>query len=100
ELGRLRHAARSGHARRGRAHPPAQGDRPGARRPEDQRDRGRDMSAPVLIVDDSLTVRMDLRETLAAAGLDTAACAGVAEARRALAENRFALVILDVLLPD
>ncbi|HYM71928.1 MAG TPA: response regulator [Stellaceae bacterium] len=58
------------------------------------------MSAPVLIVDDSLTVRMDLRETLAAAGLDTAACAGVAEARRALAENRFALVILDVLLPD
>lgn len=58
------------------------------------------MSAAVLIVDDSLTVRMNLVETLGAAGLDTAACASIAEARAALAANRFALVILDVLLPD
>lgn len=58
------------------------------------------MSAEILIVDDSLTVRMDLMETLAAAGLDAAVCTSVAEARRALAAARFSLVILDVLLPD
>ncbi len=58
------------------------------------------MSAPVLIVDDSLTVRMNLRQHLGGAGLETVVCANVAEARRALAENRFSLVVLDVLLPD
>jgi DNA-binding response OmpR family regulator/anti-sigma regulatory factor (Ser/Thr protein kinase) len=58
------------------------------------------MSAAILVVDDSLTVRMDLMETLAAAGLDATARATVAEAREALAATRFALVILDVLLPD
>ncbi|HEX3883815.1 MAG TPA: response regulator [Stellaceae bacterium] len=58
------------------------------------------MSAPVLIVDDSLTVRMNLRQHLGGAGLDTVVCATVAEARRALAENRFSLIVLDVLLPD
>jgi DNA-binding response OmpR family regulator len=56
--------------------------------------------APVLIVDDSLTVRMSLMETLGAAGLDAASCASIAEARSALADDRFGLVILDVLLPD
>ena len=58
------------------------------------------MSAAILVVDDSLTVRMNLLETLAAAGLEAAACASLAEAREALATGRFALVILDVLLPD
>jgi two-component system NtrC family sensor kinase len=58
------------------------------------------MSGRVLIVDDSLTVRMDLLEQLVAAGLPAMACGTAAEARQALAENRFLLVILDVLLPD
>jgi DNA-binding response OmpR family regulator len=58
------------------------------------------MNPAVLIVDDSLTVRMNLMEILDNAGLKTQACATLAEARHALAEDRFALVILDILLPD
>jgi two-component system, NtrC family, sensor kinase len=58
------------------------------------------MSRPILIVDDSLTVRMDLGKTLGSAGFEVVACASVAEARQALAEGLFSLVILDVLLPD
>jgi two-component system, NtrC family, sensor kinase len=58
------------------------------------------MNGSVLIVDDSLTVRMNLTEVLEAAGLSATPCATGAEARKALAEDKFALVILDVLLPD
>ena len=58
------------------------------------------MNAEILVVDDSLTVRMNLMELLDAADLPAMACASATEARRVLAENRFALVILDVLLPD
>ena len=58
------------------------------------------MSSTVLIVDDSLTVRMNLLEILEAAGLAAKACANLADARAALAQTQFALVILDVLLPD
>ena len=58
------------------------------------------MSARILIVDDSLTVRMNLMEVFEAAGLAATACASIAEARAALAANAFPLVILDVLLPD
>jgi two-component system, NtrC family, sensor kinase len=58
------------------------------------------MTPPVLIVDDSLTVRMSLSDLLKDAGLDSIACSTVAGARQALGENTFALVILDVLLPD
>jgi PAS domain S-box-containing protein len=54
----------------------------------------------VLIVDDSLTVRMDLSEALAAAGFDPIPCVDLATARTALAADSFLLVILDVLLPD
>jgi DNA-binding response OmpR family regulator len=54
----------------------------------------------VLVVDDSLTVRMHLIEILDAASLPVIACATLEEARRKLAEQKFALVILDVLLPD
>jgi two-component system NtrC family sensor kinase len=54
----------------------------------------------VLIVDDSLTVRMDLLEQLTAADLPAVACGTAAEARQALAQNSFSLVILDVILPD
>jgi two-component system, NtrC family, sensor kinase len=58
------------------------------------------MTGPVLVVDDSLTVRMNLIELLNASDLVTVACATIAEARQALAREIFALVILDVLLPD
>ena len=58
------------------------------------------MTEPVLIVDDSLTVRMNLAEILEAEGLATVLCATGAEARQALAAKQFSLLILDVLLPD
>ena len=58
------------------------------------------MSDLILIVDDSLTVRMDLVDAFTAAGLRTAPCVSIAEARDALARERVGLMILDVLLPD
>ncbi len=54
----------------------------------------------VLIVDDSLTVRMDLAEALDAAGFRALPCASIAEARVALRSQQIALAILDVRLPD
>ncbi|MBL8786797.1 MAG: response regulator [Deltaproteobacteria bacterium] len=58
-------------------------------------------SAPrVLIVDDSLTVRMDLARLLAGAEFAPVPVANLADARLALATRPFALVVLDVLLPD
>jgi len=58
------------------------------------------MNGIVLIVDDSITVRMDVTEALEAAGFRTLPCATVAEARAALARGQVSLVILDVVLPD
>ena len=58
------------------------------------------MTDNVLIVDDSLTVRMDLAEAFEAAGLRPLPCATVAEAQHALAHERIAVAILDVRLPD
>jgi two-component system NtrC family sensor kinase len=55
---------------------------------------------PVLIVDDSLTVRMDLEEAFASAGFEPTGCATLADARRALRGRAYGLVVLDVLLPD
>jgi two-component system NtrC family sensor kinase len=54
----------------------------------------------VLIVDDSLTVRMDLGEAFESAGFATMLCSTMAEARSALSTDSFSLIILDVLLPD
>lgn len=54
----------------------------------------------MLIVDDSLTVRMDIAEALEAEGFHAVPCATVAEARAALAGRTIALVVLDVILPD
>ncbi|MFT3856915.1 MAG: response regulator [Aquabacterium sp.] len=54
----------------------------------------------VLIVDDSLTVRMDLQEAFEHAGFQTAGCATVAAAREALARYAPGVVVLDVRLPD
>jgi two-component system NtrC family sensor kinase len=58
------------------------------------------MSLNVLIVDDSLTVRMDLSETFEVAGFDPLLCANLAEARSALLTHDIALAVLDVMLPD
>ena len=58
------------------------------------------MNEPVLIVDDSLTVRMDLAEAFSAAGFRPLPCGSAAEARQILAREQVAIVILDVLLPD
>jgi two-component system NtrC family sensor kinase len=58
------------------------------------------VTGTVLVVDDSLTVRMDLIEALEADGLHAEPCATGAEARAALARGSIALVILDVVLPD
>ena len=58
------------------------------------------MNDTVLIVDDSLTVRADLSEAFETAGLQTLSCTTIAEARAALARQRFGLIVLDVLLPD
>jgi two-component system NtrC family sensor kinase len=57
------------------------------------------MSA-ILVVDDSLTVRMDLVEALDTAGFRSVACANLGDARAALRDHTIALAILDVLLPD
>jgi len=54
----------------------------------------------VLIVDDSLTVRMDLHEAFEADGFRTVLCATGAEARAAFAGPAFEVAVLDVLLPD
>ncbi len=58
------------------------------------------MSETVLIVDDSLTVRMDLTEAFEAAGFLPLPCATAAEARQALTRGAVGVVVLDVLLPD
>ena len=59
-----------------------------------------DRQPRVLIVDDSLTVRMDLRQIFKAGEFDVTLCATLAAARAALARQTPALVVLDVLLPD
>lgn len=58
------------------------------------------MTPRALVVDDSLTVRMNLAEMLTADGIETEICASLAEARHALTVGGFDLAILDVLLPD
>jgi DNA-binding response OmpR family regulator len=58
------------------------------------------MSPKTLIVDDSLTVRMDLADAFHAAGLPTLLAANAAQMRQVLAQEEVALVILDVVLPD
>ena len=54
----------------------------------------------VLIVDDSLTVRMDLAHAFETVGCAATVCATAAAARSALERTSYALIVLDVLLPD
>jgi two-component system NtrC family sensor kinase len=58
------------------------------------------MTPTVLIVDDSLTVRMDLHEAFTADGFASILCATGAQARAAFAVGGFDAAVLDVLLPD
>jgi two-component system, NtrC family, sensor kinase len=54
----------------------------------------------VLVLDDSLTVRMDLAEALESAGFHAIPCGTAREARALLEHERIGVVILDVVLPD
>jgi DNA-binding response OmpR family regulator len=58
------------------------------------------MSALVLIVDDSITVCMDLANAFESIGWSTCLCRSLAEARAAIAEQDADLLVLDVRLPD
>jgi two-component system, NtrC family, sensor kinase len=58
------------------------------------------MTANVLIVEDSLTVRMDLAETLGRSGFATFPCATANEARELIRKMTMDVVLLDVSLPD
>jgi two-component system NtrC family sensor kinase len=58
------------------------------------------MARNVLIVDDSLTVRMDLADAFEGAGLRALVCSTIREARAAFSAQSIDLVILDVMLPD
>lgn len=58
------------------------------------------MRPRALIVDDSLTVRMDIGEALEAAGVDAVLCPDLRSARAALSREGPVLVVLDLLLPD
>ncbi len=58
------------------------------------------MNPVVLIIDDSLTVRMDLVDAFTAGAFRTLAACSAAEARALLAQNHVDIVILDVQLPD
>ncbi|MEY4545442.1 MAG: hypothetical protein RL685_1637 [Pseudomonadota bacterium] len=58
------------------------------------------MKGTVLIVDDSLTVRMDLAQAFEADGFHVLPCRTGAEARERAAQEVVSAAILDVLLPD
>lgn len=58
------------------------------------------MTPRILIVDDSLTVRMDLGEAFELAGYGITLCSTLSEARKVWSADAFDLVVLDVLLPD
>jgi DNA-binding response OmpR family regulator len=58
------------------------------------------MANTVLIVDDSLTVRMNLHEAFEEGGFRTVLCASGADALRAFDAELFDVALFDVLLPD
>lgn len=58
------------------------------------------MTGSILVVDDSLTVRMDLVDALTEAGLAAIPCATLAEARSHLASSSVSVVLLDLVLPE
>jgi two-component system NtrC family sensor kinase len=58
------------------------------------------MTHRVLIVDDSLTVRMDLHDAFEGDGFSTELCSTGEQARAAFKTSVFDLAVLDVMLPD
>ncbi|AKT43674.1 response regulator [Chondromyces crocatus] len=58
------------------------------------------MYPDILIIDDSLTVRTDLQSALTAAGYRVTACSTMSSGQEELQRQPFALLILDVILPD
>lgn len=58
------------------------------------------MNGTVMIVDDSLTVRMDLIEAFGAEDMRAVGCETLSAARAALAHDNIGLIVLDMLLPD
>ena len=58
------------------------------------------MTQRVLVVDGSLTVRMDIGEALESAGFATVPCADLQTAREALRQGSCGLIVLDPTLPD
>jgi len=58
------------------------------------------MKPHVLVVDDSLTVRMDLRGALSVAGFEVTLCETKSSAEMMLEQRQFDAVVLDVVLPD
>lgn len=58
------------------------------------------MTRRVLIIDDSLTVRMDLKEAFEAAGFETVLCSSGTDALVVLNSETISIAILDIQLPD
>jgi CheY-like chemotaxis protein len=58
------------------------------------------VSPSALILDDSITIRTDLRGAFFRAGYRVTACNSIASARKALQGSSFDIVILDMQLPD
>lgn len=58
------------------------------------------MSNTILVVDDSLTVRMDLADAFETAGFSVLPCADIVTARAELTRASVGLVVLDVVFPD
>ena len=58
-----------------------------------------DMTGHILIVDDSLTVRMNLRDGFRGAGHHTVECATIAGGRTAIAKQVPDLIVLDLSMP-
>jgi len=58
------------------------------------------MKPHILVIDDSLTIRMDLRGALSAAGFEVTLCETKRAAEALLDRQTFSAVVLDVMLPD
>ncbi len=58
------------------------------------------MKLPILIIEDISSMAMVYRSVLERAGQEVVSCDSLAQARAAMAENRFSLILLDLSLPD
>jgi DNA-binding response OmpR family regulator len=58
------------------------------------------MTPNVLIIDDSLTVRMDLADAFEDGGFAPLLCATTADARETISRSHVDVIVLDVVLPD